>query len=388
MQGCIQKKGKVYYAVITLGKRRKWYKGGRTRKDAQRVLNENLAELDAGTFKEIPKTSFKEFGTFWLQNYVEGNLKPSTSKSYTRIVTKNLSCFDDRTLTDITTGQLQAYVTKRLKLVTAKTVCNDIMVVKELFKHAKKWGYLKVNPAEDVDRPKMKSTTIDILTPDEFKLLLENTHHYYQTAFLTAFLTGLRAGELWALQWGDIDWNSNRLYVRRAVWYGQIVEPKSKTSIRKVDIPQQLVSELKRWKLECPISELDLVFPGQLGSFSNHVFVVNRHFYSALRRAGLRHVSFHSLRHSNASLRIQAGQNIKYISEQLGHSTIKITLDIYGHLFNDSNFTRQQVEMLDNSFTSVRKPLENPDQRTSTSTDELRNHLKLVGEKDGGGIRI
>ena len=97
-------------------------------------------------------------------------------------------------------------------------------------------------------------------------------------------------------------------------------------------------------------NENDLVFPGLEGGIANHVNIANRHFYPALRRAGLRHVSFHSLRHSNASLRIQAGQNIKYVSDQLGHSTIKITLDVYGHLFDDVNFTKQQVEMLENSF--------------------------------------
>jgi len=59
-------------------------------------------------------------------------------------------------------------------------------------------------------------------------------------------------------------------------------------------------------------------------------------------------------------MRIQAGQNIKYIQSQLGHSSVNITLDIYGHLFNDINFNRQQVELLETSFPSVRNPLENP----------------------------
>jgi integrase len=116
---------------------------------------------------------------------------------------------------------------------------------------------------------------------------------------------------------------------------------------------------LKIWKLACPVSEHDLIFPGFEGGMANHVNTANRYFYPALRRAGLRHVSFHSLRHSNASLRIQAGQNIKYVSDQLGHSTIKITLDVYGHLFDDVNFTRQQVEMLENSYESSVKELEN-----------------------------
>ncbi len=139
------------------------------------------------------------------------------------------------------------------------------------------------------------------------------------------------------------------------------------------------MAELKRWKLACPVTDDDLTFPGIEGGAANHVNTVNRHFYPALRRAGLRKVSFHSLRHSNASLRIQAGQNIKYISEQLGHSTVRITLDIYGHLFNDVNFTRQQVELLEDSFGSVRNPLENPAENKESVAIDSRNCAELFG---------
>jgi integrase len=121
----------------------------------------------------------------------------------------------------------------------------------------------------------------------------------------------MRAGELWGLQWADIDWNSKRIYVRRSLWKGQFLSPKLKCSIRKIDIPEMLIQELKKWKLACPITEHDLVFPSPEGKQSQHDNVVKRYFNSALRQAGLRQVSFHSLRHSNASMRIQAGQNIK-----------------------------------------------------------------------------
>jgi integrase len=393
MRGSIQKKGNTYYAVIPFDGKRKWIKGGSTKKDAERVLNENLHAVEEGTFKELPKATLKEFAGLWLTSHVEGNLKPSTTKGYTEIITKKLSCFNSMPISAITTGHLQAYVARRKKdparqrakgsidtaiPVSAKTICNEIMVMKELFRHARKWGYIKVNPAEDVDRPKVRSKEIDILEPDEFRTLLEKVHAHYRVAFLTAFLTGIGAGELWALKWGDIDWNSNRLFIRRALWHGSFQLPKSKKAVRKIDIPQQLVSELRRWKLACPINEDDLVFPAIRGGTVSHVNVMNQHFYPALRRAGLRQVSFHSLRHSNASLRIQAGQNIKYISEQLGHSTIRITLDIYGHLFNDVNFTRQQVELLESSFGSVRNPLENPAINKKDDSEESPKSLKIL----------
>lgn len=352
MQGSIVKRGSTYYAVIALSHtKRKWYKGGDTRKAAQKVLREKLAELDSGTYRETPKSTFKEFVDHWLTTYGETNLKPSTLRGYKSILTVNMVGFHERKLTDITTGQLAAHVSNRLKGgASAMTMNHEVALIKLVFRHARRWGYLKISPADDLDRPKATSKEIEVLTPDEFRLFIEKVHPHFQTAFKTAFLCGLRAGELWALQWGDIDWQSSRLYVRRSVWKGRFQTPKTKKSIRKIDLPQQLVQELKVWKLACPVNQHDLVFPGLGGGIANHVNIANRHFYPALRRAGLRHVSFHSLRHSNASLRIQAGQNIKYVSDQLGHSTIKITLDVYGHLFDDVNFTRQQVEMLENSF--------------------------------------
>jgi integrase len=377
-RGSIQKKGKVYYAVIAIGGKRKWCRGGPTMKDAQRVLNERQSEIDNGTYKEIPKITFKKFGEFWLQSYVEGNLKPSTSKGYSDIVKKRLSYFDERYLSEITTGQMQQYINGRKTVVKPKTVCNEVVVMKELFKHARKWGYIKINPAEDVDRPKLEDAEIEILEPHEIEPLLEKTHSHYRVAFLTAFLTGLRAGELWALKWSDVDWNSNKLFIRQSVWKGRFQSPKTKKSKRKVDITKQLALELKKWKLACPINENDLVFPGIQGGIANHVNVANHQFYPALRRAGLRQVSFHSLRHSNASMRIQAGQNIKYISEQLGHSTIRITMDIYGHLFNDGSFSTQQVELLEASLEAVRKPLETNADIADPDKSFVDNQLNLL----------
>lgn len=365
-KGSIQAKGSTYYAVIALSGKRKWFKGGSTQKDAQRVLIEKLSEIDNHTYKEIPKTRFRDFSEIWLKTYAEVSVKASTHASYKDIVDRLLNpAFGSYYMTDIMTGHLQGYVSGRVKTVSAKTTCNEIVVVKEMFKHAVRWGYVKINPAEYIERPRITKTDIEILNPDEVERLLDTAGSQYRIAFLTDFLTGMRAGELWGLQWGDVDWNSKQIHVRRTLWKGQFQTPKSKSSIRKLDIPDMLIQELKRWKLACPVNEHEVVFPSPEGKLSLHDNVVKRYFNQAARRAGLRHVSFHSLRHSNASMRIQAGQNIKYLSTQLGHASIKITLDTYGHLFNDADFNRQQVELLENSFNSVRKPLE-AHQKTET----------------------
>lgn len=385
MRGSIQKKGKIFYAVIALNGKRKWFKGGSTKKDAQRIINEKLPEIESGTYRELTKAKFKEFSEIWLKSYVEPSVKPSTLAGYQDIIKRLLMpLFENYYLTDIMTGHLQSYVADRIKTVSPKTVCNEIVVIKEMFKHALRWGYVKTNPAEYVERPRLTKSEIEILSPDEADKLILNSHPHYRTAFLTDFLTGMRAGELWGLQWPDIDWNSKQIYVRRSLWKGQFQTPKSKCSIRKIDITDTLIYELKKWKLACPINEHDLVFPSPEGKLSQHDNAVKRYLNPALRTAGLRKVSFHSLRHSNASMRIQAGQNIKYIQSQMGHASINITLDIYGHLFNDVNFNRQQVELLETSFKSVRNPLEKPAISNKKELQESCNPLILFG----GGERI
>lgn len=384
MKGSIQKKGNTYYAVIALNGKRKWFKGG-TKKDAQKVLNDKLYEIGNGTYRELTKATFKEFSEVWLNSYAAPSVKPSTLAGYKDIIERLLiPTFGYYQITEIATGHLQAFIADRLKSVSAKTATNEIVVIKEMFKHALRWGYLKLNPAEYLERPRIVKPEIEILSPDEIAMLLEKASSHYRTAFLTDFLTGMRAGELWGLQWGDIDWNSKRIHVRRSLWKGNFQTPKSKNSNRQIDIPDMLIHELRKWKLASPTNENDLVFPSPAGKQSQHDNAVKRHFNPALRKAGLRQVSFHSLRHSNASMRIQAGQNIKYIQSQMGHASINITLDIYGHLFNDANFNRQQVELLENSFQAVRNPLEKPAQEIKKDSEETPKSLIMFG----GGERI
>lgn len=401
MKGSIQKKGKTYYAVIALNGKRKWFKGGK-RKDAERVLNENIADISTGTYKEIPKTTFEKFAKHWIKNHAENNVKPSTLAGYNHLIEKRfIPEFGNYHMTDITPAMLICYVTKRkqskdarkeanegqevnegqeekqvkAKLLSGKTISNEIVVIKEMFKHAHEWGYVKVNPAQHLKRPTTTKPDIEILEQDEFQKLLENTNELYRVAFLTAILTGVRAGELWGMQWGDVDWNSKRLFIRRSVWNNSFQKPKSKNSIRQIDLPDNLIFELKKWKLACPISEDDLMFPSREGNITCHDNVIKRHYKPALRKAGLRHISFHGLRHTNASLRIRAEQNVKYMSMQMGHSSIKITMDTYGHLFNDEDFNRQQVNLLQATFQSVRNPLEKPLQNAEKGLASSANPL-------------
>ena len=115
MRGSIQKKGRIYYAVIPLNGKRKWFKGGPAKKDAERVLAQRLSEITQNTYQETPKATFKKFSELWLKSYAEVNVKPSTLASYRDIVERLLiPAWGHLQLSNLTGGNLQHYVSDRL----------------------------------------------------------------------------------------------------------------------------------------------------------------------------------------------------------------------------------------------------------------------------------
>ena len=164
--------------------------------------------------------------------------------------------------------------------------------------------------------------------------------------FLMAVMTGMRQGELLGLQWGDVDWLNNQVCVKRTFNHARFYEPKTEKSYRKIDLAPIVISELKKWKLQCLPNELDLVFPNDEGNPICAENLVKRDFKPALRRSGIREIRFHDLRHTYATLLIDQGEHPKYIQEQMGHSSINTTMDVYGHMMKavNSEATRRLQE--------------------------------------------
>jgi integrase len=108
-----------------------------------------------------------------------------------------------------------------------------------------------------------------------------------------------------------------------------------------------MMTELKKWKLACPKTKLNLVFPNDAGNVMDDSHMLSRQFHPALKAAGIPRIRFHDLRHTYASLLIEQGENIKYIQTQLGHSSPSITMDVYAHLMKSSN--QQAASRLENT---------------------------------------
>ena len=193
---------------------------------------------------------------------------------------------------------------------------------------------------------------IDIPTPDEMRAVVAKLPHIPDAArwrplLLMAIFAGLRASELRGLRWSDVDLKRGDLQVRqRADRYGKIGRPKSEAGKRTVPLPPMLVSALREHCLASPKNELDLVFANSRGSIEHRNTIVERGFHPAQVAAGVtngdgkaKYPGLHSLRHFYASWcinrRVDGGLELplKLVQARLGHASIQMTADTYGHLF-------------------------------------------------------
>lgn len=199
--------------------------------------------------------------------------------------------------------------------------------------------------AEKRQKGKLK-VGVDIPRPDEIKAMIEHVKGRWRPLLITAIFTGLRASELRGLRWRDVDLKANEIHVRqRADRFNEIGRPKSAAGERVVPIGKFGANTLKEWKLACPKGDLDLVFPNGAGNVESLANIINRGLIPAQIAAGVtvdgkgKYTGLHSLRHFYASWCINRpadgglGLPPKVIQERLGHASITMTYDRYGHLF-------------------------------------------------------
>jgi integrase len=180
---------------------------------------------------------------------------------------------------------------------------------------------------------------IDIPTKDEIRAMLAHSQGWFRPLIVTATFTGLRASELRGLRWSDVDLDRGELTVRqRADRWGMIGSPKSDAGKRSVPLAPIVANALKEWRLACPKGEADLVFPTSQGRPRQINTIHTSGLVPLQKAAGIIEGSkpkygMHALRHAAASLFIEQGFTPKRVQALMGHSTIQMTFDTYGHLF-------------------------------------------------------
>jgi integrase len=359
-----QKNGKWWVFIDHHGKRKAKCVGDK--RAAQQVAEKIQAKLVLGQFEitdekeQLPPLT--DYAERWLETYAAVHCKPATHHRYTRDYRLHISpTLGHKRLTEVSRQDIKQLIAeKRNSGLSWESVRNILAPLREMLNHAVEDELLTTNPATRVGRfnkrPAERRQNIDPLTREELRLFLDTARQFprHYPFFLLLSRTGLRLGEALALQWGDIDWHGEFLEVRRTFCRvsKKLLTPKS-GKIRRVDMSRQLsetlkvlLTERKKETLQKGWAEVPLwVNISTTGTMLDGDHVRKRAFYPILKQAELRHVRLHDLRHTFASLLIQNGESLAYVRDQMGHHSIQVTVDTYGHLVPGGN--RQAVDRLD-----------------------------------------
>jgi integrase len=336
------------------------------RKAADNYLTAQVKRVQDGTYIEVKPATFAEYAEAWLKGL--GNLKPNTRRGYGSDLRKHLlPALGDLPLGQIGPEEVNAYLASQDGKLRPKTLTNQLSLLAKIMGDAVEAHRLTVNRlhrSRAIRRPKAiredDEIQVEVLTPEEVNAALDALPPRWYPFFFTAVCTGMRLGELLALTWGDFDEVNGRLWVRRTYSRGHFYLPKTGRSRRPVDIGDQLIAVLRGVRRarfgDTPPAPTALLFPCRTGGPLTPENLRTRVWAPALAKAGVRHVRIHSLRHFYASVLIAQGENIKYISSQLGHASVQITVDRYGHLFPDER--RAAAGRFERRLASSKNPAE------------------------------
>ncbi len=376
----VKGKGQPWWVFISHKSKRTSRKIG-DKRAAQVVASKIREQLSNGDFKIDDNKSvptFKLFADGFMETYSKLNHKDSTRDSYRDVLRIHINpVFGDKRLDEIERKDIKQFVvSKQTEGLSASTARLILSYFSAILAEAVDDELIPVNPATGVRKVIGKNDAHEIkpLTADELNHLLEIVSEHFPkhyALFLLLARTGLRIGEALSLHWRDIDFHDRFIEVKRSVARGRVSTPKSRKS-RRVDMSPQLTetllihqTESKKKGLHLGIGELDLVFTNESGRIIDVNNWRPRVFNKALKKAGMRRIRIHDIRHSYATIRIQAGHNIADVSNQLGHHSIKFTMDVYYHWIPGKQ--KSEVDSLDNLHLSA--PHMHPEAVTNKKAD-------------------
>lgn len=325
------------------GPRRSFY--GRSRRDVIRRLGEARWALGQGLVVTAGTTSLRVYLQSWLM-VCRTRLRPITMVTYARDARRLADVLGDTPVRSLTPGLIQsAYAALLDQGFSKRTVEKTHAVLHRAMDQAMHWGLTARNPTELVSPPRPVRREMTALTGSQFRQLLQVTEgsRWYPLWVLLG-TSGLRVGEALGLMWKDVDMDAGRLAVRHTLqrqpgmgfFLGPTKTEKSRRTVylsgfaRKA-LEQQREHQYRSQRISRRWFETGLVFTNQNGEAVGPGGV-NRALDEALENAGLPHVRVHDLRHTTASLLLEAGVHPKVVQDLLGHSTIQLTLDTYSHV--------------------------------------------------------
>ena len=408
----LKKLGGKWYLYVNHKGRRKCKCIGvdkRAADEVRRLVEAKLALGDvAFVSDQTPKDpAFKEYADLWLKDYARVECKKSTADGYESVLEQYLRRpFSKQRLSEITRDQVKNLIGDLIaKDLSRNTVRNVLCVLRGMFNYAIEEGLVISNPASRLGRFTRGARSTEnrgtALTSEEVQQFLNASKEVcpeYFPLFLVALRAGLRRGELVALQWGDLqfgndDTDSNRFFTIRHNYVRREHTTTKSRKPRRVDMSKEVRKVLCVLRDERLLQAFiagkndisdEVVFRGPDGGILDPDNLYHRYFLPVLTKAGVRKIRLHDLRHTFGSLLIQSGASIVYVKEQMGHSTIQVTVDTYGHLIPSAN-----VSFIDRLDVVPEKKVEIQPQKHANPAQMAENREKEISpepiELIGGG---
>ena len=342
---------------------------GKTKLETIEKMNEYKDKNKRGLIPKNDKITLNEWFKTWLFDFKANEVKASTIQRYDVIYRNYVESSEigGIKLKDLNSITIQNYYNNLTKLGKAPITIKILnKAIKSCLKYAKKMNYIIENCCDNVVLPKIPykgEDKVQVFTVEEQKRFMEVIkNHKHRIEFLLTLGTGLRIGELVALKWNDIDFENGSLRVNKSIWRGYVTidgkrkyviqetAPKTPSSIREVAIPDKILEELKIHKeKQDEIKErYKEIYNDKSYVFANIIGeqmlsdTLSKSFAKALKDNGIKHVKFHSMRHSYATRLFEKGVQLKTVQKLLGHSSIEITADIYTHVMNSEKISAVQ----------------------------------------------
>ena len=319
------------------------------------------------------KITFADFCVQYLE-VKKNTLSPQTYNFYSKVIDEELMpMFARLKMKDLRTYHIQQFVqylaTEKKRLdgreggIAASTVKRYTTVLRSIVTMAYKLEYIEddIGRSRRIEFPKEETKEVEAFTLEEVGEILkalESEPWHIRAVIEVALFTGCRRGEIVGLKWADIDFENQRLSVKRSIYKlsdgkAREKEPKSKRSIRTISIPERLCKTLTEHRLQ---QNRHIAYLGDAWRNLDYVFteedgyVMNPHtptkqFDHFLKRHGIRHLKFHGLRHTSATMLLANGCDIKTVSSRLGHADITTT-NIYVHALESTD--RMAAQTFDN----------------------------------------
>lgn len=351
MRGHIRKRGRTWAVVVDIGRdergrrRQKWHSGFRTKRAASEALTEILGQLSTGQYVAPSNLTVRRFlEEEWLPA-IRPSLRPLTLNSYAANVRNHVvPRLGSARLQGLTPAMLNSMYAELSESLSPRTVRYIHAILRRALSDAVKWNRLARSPAAAADPPSLRAAVKTVMrtwSAVELQAFLESVRDDRLAAcwrFLA--MTGCRRGEALGLRWRDVDLDAGRATIVRAlVGSRALSETKSERGQRTIALDARTVAALRehrraqleeRFALGSAYEDHDLVFCREDGT-PIWPRSLSRAFARHAAAVDLPRIRLHDLRHTHATLALQAGVHPKVVQERLGHATISITLDVYSH---------------------------------------------------------